>query len=374
SWDLSGNVDLVFDGANALAELTQTADTWLGQLMILDPTVTSLSFDLTTVAAGPGDVLEILFDDQLLATIDLTSQPPQQRLSVPLASVAGQYGVIRFRLTGPEETASIIRLDNVTAGTMAENEASALDASVNGGDVNRAGIREWTVEFDQPVTLDSAGVLALFNHTTGQSISVNGAVLVGNGTASVTWVLADGPGGMADIVLPDGWYTAEVILTETTPNLVEPFEFEFHKLAGDVDGDGLVNFNDYFEVRENFDTFGPAFRPGDGDGDGLVNFNDYFAVRENFDAVLPPMTSGFAASFIAASSGSLLDDEPVKTTLVAAPPPAPVEAPPARGKLLSDRDDEDAPPVITASSPTPQTSITQSDDPYENGKGLLRKS
>ncbi|MGD9853691.1 MAG: hypothetical protein AB7U20_01950, partial [Planctomycetaceae bacterium] len=174
--------------------------------------------------------------------------------------------------------------------------------SVDAGDANRSGIRELTLTFDQPVTVGAAGALSLFNHTTGQSVSLSGATLVGNGTTSVTWVLADGPGGMADIVLADGRYTAELAANATTPGLAASLAFEFHKLAGDVDGDALVNFNDYFAVRSQFNASGAAYRPGDADGDGLVNFNDYFAVRANFNAGLAAMTYDFGDAPTAAQS------------------------------------------------------------------------
>ncbi|MBX3439085.1 MAG: peptidoglycan DD-metalloendopeptidase family protein, partial [Planctomycetaceae bacterium] len=76
--------------------------------------------------------------------------------------------------------------DNGVAGS------NVVGHNVNGvSNPNRSGIREWTIHFDQAVTLASAGAIALFNQTTGQSVSVNGAMLIGNGTTSITWVLTD---------------------------------------------------------------------------------------------------------------------------------------------------------------------------------------
>ncbi|MBX3436359.1 MAG: hypothetical protein KF861_02635 [Planctomycetaceae bacterium] len=230
---------------------------------------------------------------------------------LPVLTLAGTYTLL---IEGPYFDVGVTAYSFTLLSDDTTVVANALGAAVNGGDANRSGIRELTIEFDQAVSVASAGVLALFNHTTGQSVDVSGAALVGNGTTSITWVLADGPGGLADIVLPDGRYTAELAAGDTTPGLAQSFAFEFHKLAGDVDGDGLVNFNDYFEVRQNFDTFGLAYRPGDGDGDGLVNFNDYFAVRENFDAVLPALAFDFGDAPTAAQSGFAASDP---TTLAA---------------------------------------------------------
>ncbi|MGE0375384.1 MAG: GEVED domain-containing protein, partial [Planctomycetaceae bacterium] len=119
-------------------------------------------------------------------------------------------------------------------------QADIQSITVNSGDANRAGIRELTIEFDQAVTIAAPAALNLFNHTTGLPVDLSGAVLDVNGT-SVTWVFADGPGGMSDVVLADGRYTAELAASATTPGLAQTFAFEFHKLAGDVDGDALVN-------------------------------------------------------------------------------------------------------------------------------------
>ncbi|MBX3438590.1 MAG: S8 family serine peptidase, partial [Planctomycetaceae bacterium] len=243
--------------------------------------------------------------------------------------------------------------------------------TINGGEMNRSGIRELTIAFDQPVTVTSAGSLTLFNQSNGQFVSLGTATLIGNGTTSITWVLADGPGGMSDIVLPNGRYAAGLAMDAVTPGLAWPLAFEFHKLAGDIDGDELVNFNDYFAVREHFDASGSAYRPGDGDGDGLVNFNDYFAVRENFDAVLPAMTAGLAASITEPPAGGLLEQEPEATTLVAVLG-SPVDAAGTVVKLKSDKE-EDGPTTVVAASPV-RSPLNSSDDPDDSGKGLLKST
>ncbi|MBX3437403.1 MAG: hypothetical protein KF861_07940, partial [Planctomycetaceae bacterium] len=163
------------------------------------------------------------------------------------------------------------------------------------GNPNRSGVRSLTFTFDEPATLAGASSLKLFNHTTGQAIDLSTATLVGNGTTAVTW-------NLLELALPDGRYTAE-LAAGTVLGLERTHTFAFHKLTGDLDGDGLVNFNDYFAVREQFDKSGAAYRTGDADGDGLVNFNDYFSVRTAFDAVLAPVTFDFGDAPTAAQSG-----------------------------------------------------------------------
>jgi hypothetical protein len=57
-----------------------------------------------------------------------------------------------------------------------------------------------------------------------------------------------------------------------------------HDVAGDANGDGIVNLDDLNAVRNNFGASG-ANVAGDTNGDGLVNLDDLNAVRNNFGAV-----------------------------------------------------------------------------------------
>jgi len=70
-------------------------------------------------------------------------------------------------------------------------------------------------------------------------------------------------------------------------------------LPGDTDGDGDVDLDDLFAVRNNFGTTsGATLADGDTDGDGDVDLDDLFAVRNNFGTglVVPePATIGLLA-------------------------------------------------------------------------------
>ena len=73
-----------------------------------------------------------------------------------------------------------------------------------------------------------------------------------------------------------------------------PFVAEFHVLTGDLDGDGVVNFNDTVPLSLHFGATGGApYSPGDVDGDGDVNFNDTAPFSLNFGATLAALTHDF---------------------------------------------------------------------------------
>jgi hypothetical protein len=114
-WDFTGDVELVADSDNTLVQLTQTADTSLGQNVLIGGNAAALQFDLTVTAAQAGQTLEVLFNDELLTTVPLDDKPRAVAvpLSIPVAQLAGSDGLMTFRLTGPTATPSVVRIDNI---------------------------------------------------------------------------------------------------------------------------------------------------------------------------------------------------------------------------------------------------------------------
>jgi len=52
---------------------------------------------------------------------------------------------------------------------------------------------------------------------------------------------------------------------------------------GDVDGNGVINTDDYLILSENFDTTVPEGTLGDLDDNTLINTDDYLILSDNFD-------------------------------------------------------------------------------------------
>ena len=180
-----------------------------------------------------------------------------------------------------------------TATLKAQPPADPLQVTgttLNGGSSNRSGIGTLAITFDSPATVLNVSSLTLFNHTTGMPVDVSGGSLGGDGTTIVTWNLGGVP-------LPDGRYTAELPVGQATTTmggpLTQTFALEFHVLTGDVDGDGVVNFDDTVPLSLNFGQSGDPFRDGDADGDGLVNFNDTVPLSLSFGTSLALLASDF---------------------------------------------------------------------------------
>ena len=186
-------------------------------------------------------------------------------------------------------------LSSVSRGRSAENStdtpnqlaSTVISAHVNvNGSMNRSGISDLTFNYSEAVTVSSVSALNLFNHTTGQSIDLSTAILINNGTSSVTWDLTG-------VTLADGRYTAELPATAASPGLARTHTFELFQLTGDANGDGAVSFSDYATVNANFGNVVSAFGEGDVTGDGVVSFSDYLAVYGNFGSVLDALEFDF---------------------------------------------------------------------------------
>lgn len=51
--------------------------------------------------------------------------------------------------------------------------------------------------------------------------------------------------------------------------------------AGDVNQDGVVDFNDYIEVDNDSYNYSTGYLSSDIDGNGIVDFNDYIHIDNN---------------------------------------------------------------------------------------------
>jgi hypothetical protein len=128
-WDVSGNVKLVREGSNTLIELSQTNDTSLGQLLNLSDNPKSLEFDLSISAVGADDKIQVVFKGNTLKEFVLGSLPANGRYSVPLSGLGFQSGKLTFRLIGPTDAPSTVRLDNLSV-LIADNGAGTLNSGL----------------------------------------------------------------------------------------------------------------------------------------------------------------------------------------------------------------------------------------------------
>ena len=172
---------------------------------------------------------------------------------------------------------------------------------------NRSGVASLVLKFDQDVTISSATALNVVNQTTGEALDISAAELRNNGTTEVTW-------DFSNVNFPDGYYSAQLsgsaVVNIVGRELSESHTVQFHKLAGDGNGDGQVGFADLPLFVNNFSTIhGPIFGPGDLDGNGDVDFADFGILASSFNNVLSKSspTSREGPEFGKPSQTSLVD-------------------------------------------------------------------
>jgi hypothetical protein len=121
TWTVTGDARLVETGGQAVAELDQTdTPTSIGQYLELDSQASSIGFDLSVLSANPGDQLQVLLNDNVLGSFDLSSPSASGDQTVSLTGYASQMGQVSFRLVGPAVGTARVQLDNLTV-----NEAGA---------------------------------------------------------------------------------------------------------------------------------------------------------------------------------------------------------------------------------------------------------
>jgi ELWxxDGT repeat protein len=145
------------------------------------------------------------------------------------------------------------------------------------------------VDFDEDVAGSLAGTdLVVTNLTTGQVLDP-AAFTVAYDAANnrATFTLGSG-------LLADGNYRVTLAangVRDTSDNpLAADGALDFFVLAGDVNGDRVVNFNDLLVLAKNYGRSGVGLAEGDFDGDGVVNFADLLMLAKNYNRTLdvPP--------------------------------------------------------------------------------------
>jgi hypothetical protein len=87
--------------------------------------------------------------------------------------------------------------------------------------------------------------------------------------------------------LPNGQYTATLpagsVLDKAGNPLATDVTFNFAFYAGDADGNGAINFDDYARIDAGFNQGLSGFANGDFNYDGVINFDDYAIIDLAFN-------------------------------------------------------------------------------------------
>jgi hypothetical protein len=140
------------------------------------------------------------------------------------------------------------------------------------------------IQFNKPIMgLDDAD-LVVKNTTTGATLAGNAfsVEVIPANTLPWTYRWKHVAG-----VMPNGNYTATLKAGSVTDFAGRPTTTDivvsFRVLAGDTDGNGIINFDDYARIDAGFNQGLTGFSNGDFNYDGVVNFDDYALIDLAFN-------------------------------------------------------------------------------------------
>jgi hypothetical protein len=102
-------------------------------------------------------------------------------------------------------------------------------------------------------------------------------------------------------VLPDGYYRAS-LTKEDVPSLDHDEFRDFDFIAGDTDGNGSVNFDDYVRTDNGYNNGLKGYLNGDFNYTVVVNFDDYVIIDQSFNTHWQPPPPGPGAVSVFATS------------------------------------------------------------------------
>lgn len=230
--------------------------------------------------AGFSEAVIDLGDGRTLDFIPVDEGDPEQRafaFDVLYFDPAAGPFTITIRLTDKDGATTVERI-------VVEPEVRPAVESfvINGGQAQRSMLDGLTVVFAEPLPVDQdPGTFGLFQRAADGtfSIAIRGFEISNPSGDGRTWELTfPASAGFAADTLADGVYELQVAADTLR-------RFTFHRLFGDADGDGDVDFFDFLGLRSAYGSAegDSAFRGEfDSNNDGRIDFFDFLALRANY--------------------------------------------------------------------------------------------
>lgn len=218
------------------------------------------------------------------------------------ALAAGSYNLRQvltpnFTFTNP---LSGVFAFNAAAGTVYSLDFGSRDATAGPLQTGAsflvdAATPRVTITFNEDVVIDPTRV-ELTNLTTSAVIPSGDLAVsfdAATDTATVTFP------GFASGILPNANWRLRVLNSVTGTGgaaIQNPGSVDFFTLAGDVNRDRTVNFDDLLTVAQNYGQSGKVFTQGNVDysADGTVGFDDLLILAQNYSNSVPALQSASA--------------------------------------------------------------------------------
>ena len=287
-FDVNGPIDTpaIFNTIDASAPVSAVAD--------LPTTASTEAFEVAWAGLDESNGSGIESFDVFVSTDGGAFVPWLIRTTQGSATFTGESGRSYAFYSVARDNAGNLEEVPVTADATTTVATSDIQPAITGYQVNAGGsistvIHSVTVSFDYPVNLGSVA-FELTQTDSGQAVPFTVTP-----AADRLSVLIEFDGDSLGAGLHELRVIASGVTSDTGTPLADDGAFSFHRLFGDMTGDGFVGVDDLNRVLQYWGTnqTGGDIAHGDINGDGFVGMDDLNAVLSNWNTRLaPPAIAG----------------------------------------------------------------------------------
>ena len=251
-----------------------------------------------TAITGNLDYTSMLFGSH--GTQDFSGRSTQDQASGGEYTTAGGTATLllpvnityTFTLLTPDDSQATVT-GNLVATAQVQTPPRLNSITLGDGTAQRSEVRSATLVFDHRVMLGT-GAVTLASTSGGTSADASAALgMPTTSDGGITWMIPFVPGTIytdASGSLIDGSYSFTVHAADVTDSAGNTLNggdqtLGFHRLFGDINGDGAVNNTDFFKFKSTFgrSTGDPSFITAfDYNADGVINNTDFFQFKKRF--------------------------------------------------------------------------------------------
>jgi alpha-L-arabinofuranosidase len=312
------------------------------------PTLIAVTPSAPTLAISSGEQFSATATDQFGITI---ASPAFDWSVTGSANSISPAGLLDLGATpGTYTVTAAIGTVQGMATVTALAAPSISDFIVNDGNVQRSMVDSVTVDFSEPVTLDTGAILLDQRSPTGGAPSAESFTLSNPSGDQETYVLTFTCSQYVGNSLPDGVYDLVVqaaLVTNATNSTLSGGDqiFSFYRLFGDFNGTGVVDLSSLVVIASNYGATSSSagwLWYADYNADGVIDLTELVVIASDYGMSLS--TSDFASAAVivpaaapmsstqdapAAASISAPVSAPAVTAISDPPTPTPTTAPPA---------------------------------------------
>jgi len=239
----------------------------------------NLTVDTQVADGGDGDTLVHLGTISGNGTMTIT------RTNVDIAGNFSQTALVNSGTVEIDGTGAVGQLagnGSLTIGNGSSNNTVQLTAATTPDSITNT---QTSVLISVGSTLDitNNAILLHYGNASTSLATLQAAAAYGAGVNGASGASGSIISSTANVGNP-GQYTVGYADSTELTSIATGNVKVMYTLTGDANLDGMVNFNDFSILQNNYETTGDDWSQGDFNHDGRVNFNDFSLLQNNYDS------------------------------------------------------------------------------------------